>query len=341
MVAPAGVNEGTPQDPVTAGGAGVEVTETPTAESEPTETARAQADPANAGQASAVQADAGQASAVRADTGQTDAGQADTGHAEAKPARVIPAEVVPAPAKPADEELAVVPDGGPAVAAPTEEGLAKATPGEEGQADAAPAEEGLADAAPAETSPGTGVPGEAEPTDGEHAEADAGEPDWDAEEQRRDIGPLAVVGMIFGVIALVGVAAGVLAVITHGFRPKTVITYRPAAVFGLRPGECVKSGANALNVTVVSCATAHDAEVFAVFSLPDTAWPGTSAVQQNAGNGCASRLSGYLNPALATADLTQEYVYPNKTAWQAGERTVVCEIRAASGPLTGSVRAKR
>jgi hypothetical protein len=303
MVAPAGVNEGIPHDPVTAGGAGVEVTETPTAESEPTETTRAQADPADAGQASSVRADAGQAGAVRADTGQTDEGQA-TGHAEAKPAGVIPAKVVPAPAKPADEELAAVPDGGPAVAALAEEG-------------------------------------QAEPTDGEHVEADAGEPDWDAEEQRRDIGPLAVVGMIVGVIALVGVAAGVLAVITHGFRPKTVITYRPAAVFGLRPGECVKSGANALNVTVVSCATAHGAEVFAVFSLPDTAWRGTSAVQQNAGNGCASRLGGYLDPALATADLTQEYVYPNKTAWQAGERTVVCEIRAASGPLTGSVRAKR
>ena len=48
-------------------------------------------------------------------------------------------------------------------------------------------------------------------------------------------------GIIIGVIALVAVAAGVLAVVTHGFRPKTVVTYRPAAVFKLRPGECIDS----------------------------------------------------------------------------------------------------
>ena len=86
-------------------------------------------------------------------------------------------------------------------------------------------------------------------------------------------------GVILGLIALVGVAVGVLAVVTHGFRPKTVVTYRPAAAFGLRPGQCINSGANALDVTVLSCARPHDAEVFATFSLPATAWPGASAVQ--------------------------------------------------------------
>ena len=149
-----------------------------------------------------------------------------------------------------------------------------------------------------------------------------------------------MIGVILGVIALVGVAVGVLAVLTHGFRPKTVVTYRPAAVFGLRPGQCVNSGANALAVTVLSCARPHDAEVFASFSLPATAWPGDSAVQQDARNACASRLGSYLNPQFATADVTQEYVYPNQAAWQAGERTVVCEVRAVDGQqLTGSVRA--
>ena len=170
--------------------------------------------------------------------------------------------------------------------------------------------------------------------------AEAREPDWDTAEERRDISLLAVVGIIFGIIVLVGVAVGVLAVVTHGFRPKTVVTYRPAAVFGLRPGECVNSRANGLSFTVLSCATPHDAEVFATFILPAGAWPGTTAVQQDASSGCEIRLSSYLNPQLATADLTQEYVYPNRAAWQAGERTVVCEVSAVSGQLTGSVRAK-
>ena len=119
-----------------------------------------------------------------------------------------------------------------------------------------------------------------------------------------------------------------------------MVTYRPASAFGLRPGQCINSGASALTVTVLSCARPHDAEVFATFRLPATAWPGTSAVQLDVSNGCESRLASYLNPQLATADLTQEYVYPNKAAWQAGERTVVCEVRAVSGRLTNSVRAQ-
>ena len=143
--------------------------------------------------------------------------------------------------------------------------------------------------------------------------------------------------MILVVIA-VAAAAGALAVATHGFRPKTVVTYRPAAVFGLRAGECLNSSPNGLSVTVLSCATPHQAEVFATFSLTGSSWPGTAAVQQQATSGCGNRLAGYLNPQLLNAGLTQEYVYPNQEAWQAGVRTVVCEVSAATGPLSGSVR---
>jgi Septum formation len=181
---------------------------------------------------------------------------------------------------------------------------------------------------------------EAGPADAELTDAELAGPDWDATDESRHVSPLAIAGIILGVIALVGVAVGVLAVITHGFRPKTVITYRPAAVFGLRPGECINSAANGLDVTLLSCATPHDAEVFATYSLPEGAWRGASAVRQEAGNGCVSRFSSYLNSQLATADMTQEYIYPNQAAWQAGERTVVCEVRAVSGKLTGSVRAQ-
>jgi hypothetical protein len=250
MVAPAGVNEGNPQEPVKSGPAPVELAEGSTAEAEPGE--------------------------------------------------AVLTKAVPSPAKPPEAERAAAPEGE----------LSEARPAEAESAEAEP--------------------------------ADAGGPGWEPEEtehERRDVSPLAVAGIILGILALVGVAVGVLAVVTHGFRPKTVITYRPAAVFGLRPGQCIDSGGNGLTFTVLSCAAPHDAEVFATFSLPAAPWPGDSAVQQDAGNGCASRLASYLNPQLATAALTQEYVYPNQAAWQADERTVVCEVRAESGQLTGSVRA--
>ena len=242
-----------------------------------------------------------------------------------------------AEAEPAEGEPAA-PDGELTDAAPGEADLAETELVEAGHAEGEPAQ-----GEPAQAKPAQAEPAEAGPADAKLAGtaelAGPGEPGLDAAEEHRDVSPLAVAGIILGILALVGAAVGVLAVITHGFRPKTVITYRPAAVFGLRPGECINSVGNGLNVTVLSCATPHDAEVFATFSLPEGPWPGASAVQQGAGNGCVSRLGGYLNPQLATAALSQEYVYPNQAAWQAGERTVVCEVRSVSGQLTGSVRA--
>jgi hypothetical protein len=192
------------------------------------------------------------------------------------------------------------------------------------------AETGLAVAAPAEPEAGIAEAadlGEAE-TGGEAGEA----------KSARDMSPLAVLGIIFGVIALVGVAAGVVAMVTHGFHRKTVVTYRPAAVFGLRPGDCVNSGASGLAFTLLSCAEPHEAEVFATFTLTGSSWPGDATARQDAGNGCADRLAGYLKPELVNAGFAQEFVYPDQSAWQAGERTVVCEVSSPSGPLTGSVR---
>jgi putative regulator of septum formation len=213
----------------------------------------------------------------------------------------------------------------------------QAGPAEEERVPAGPAD---AASARAET-PEDAASARAETTETPETEPAEETGDWDAEEVSRDVSPLAVVGIILGVIALVGVAAGVLVVVTHGFRPKTVVTvtYRPAAVFGLRPGQCVNTGSDALKPTVLSCARPHDAEVFAVFTLPAAPWPGTSAVRTDADYGCASRLGSYIDPQLATAGLAQEFVYPNRDAWQADQRTVVCEVSAVDGQLTGSVRA--
>jgi Septum formation len=274
-------------------------------------------EPAKAGRAGAELAEPQAAEAETAEAAPTQAVE----ETEEKAARtgVVPAGIVPPQAAPAEEERA-------AADADAEE--------------AEPAEAELRGTVPAEPIAAEAELVVAEPVVERPAGSETAEPDRDAEEGGRDVSPLAVVGIIFGFIALVGVAVGVLAVITHGFRHKTVITYRPAAVFRLQPGQCVNSGSDALKVTVLSCARPHDAEVFAAFTLPAGPWPGASAVRADAGNACASRFNSYINPQLATASLTQEYVYPNQAAWQAGERTVVCEVSAVNGRLTGSVRAQ-
>jgi hypothetical protein len=95
---------------------------------------------------------------------------------------------------------------------------------------------------------------------------------------------------------------------------------------------------NGAVVHVVPCAGGHDAEVFGTFRLAGSTWPGTATVERTAASGCASQLTGYLNPQLAATNLAQSYVYPGQQAWHTGERTVVCEVHATSGTLTGSVR---
>jgi Septum formation len=306
MVAPTRVNKGTPQEPAT-----------PPGEEVPADLEQAAGDLEEAVPAEAAPVEG-----------------APTGSAATEP---VPAQAVPAQAEPVEAELA---EAATAIPEAAEPGLAEADPDAVAPG---PAEVESAEPQPAEAENTKAGPNEAELAGSDLAPAvlagDTGEA-GEAREASRDVGPLAVVGIIVGVIVLVGVAAGILAMVTHGFKPKTVVTYRPAAVYGLHPGQCVNAGSNSLSFTLVSCAGPHDAEVFARFALPAAAWPGSSAVRQQAGDGCASRLSGYLNPQLASIGLTQEYVYPNRDAWQAGQRTVVCEVSSGNGRLTGSVRAK-
>jgi hypothetical protein len=141
------------------------------------------------------------------------------------------------------------------------------------------------------------------------------------------------------IIVLVAVGAGVAALLTHGFHSKTTVKYRQAAIFSVRTGNCIDLTASGTTVHVVSCTDPHDAEIFGTFQLSG-AWPGDSSARQQAASGCETRLSGYLNPQLATSNLTQSYVYPGQQAWTSGQRTVVCEVRSTTGQLNTSVRSR-
>lgn len=145
--------------------------------------------------------------------------------------------------------------------------------------------------------------------------------------------------LAFGFVALavviVGGAVAIVGSVTHGFKKPVKITYKKSAVFSLQTGECLDPQGQ--SYSLIACDSPHVAEVFATFALTGSKWPGDTAVQAQASNGCSSRLTGYVNPQLAIS-LASTYVYPDSVAWQAGTRTVICEVRASSGNLTGSVR---
>jgi|SRR5215471_12896319 len=136
---------------------------------------------------------------------------------------------------------------------------------------------------------------------------------------------------------LIGLGGFAAVLLLHGRTPATRVALPP--VFRLRAGECVNfAPAGVSSPTVVPCSQPHDAEIYARFGLAGHRWPGTTAVGAQARQGCTVRLSGYLNPQLATSVLAESYVFPDQGAWNAGERTVICEIRGTAGKLTGSVR---
>jgi hypothetical protein len=153
--------------------------------------------------------------------------------------------------------------------------------------------------------------------------------------KRRRHSVLIVFGFLVAAVAIVGGAIAIVGSLTHGFKKPVIIHYTKSAIFSLKTGQCIDP--NGQTATIVSCSTPHDAEVFATFALPGSTWPGTAAVGTAASSGCSSRLNGYLNPQLAIS-LSSTYVYPDSVAWQAGTRTVICEVRATQGQLTGSVQ---
>ncbi len=149
---------------------------------------------------------------------------------------------------------------------------------------------------------------------------------------------LAITGLVLAGLWTIAAAIGGAVYLTQHQR-----TARPAAlprVFSLRTGQCADAGRSGMrSPAVLSCNQPHDAEVFGTFALAGHRYPGAAAVQQQADQGCAARLSSYLNPQLSLSSLTESYVYPDAGAWAAGERTVVCTVHSTSGQLTGSVRA--
>ena len=198
---------------------------------------------------------------------------------------------------------------------------------------AAPLQESAAPPQESAAMPGTpdGLIARAEPDPG----TGPASPDGSPPRRRRSLAAILIVG--FAVICLIGLGAFATVLLLHGrthARPPAL-----PSVFQLRVGDCVNSGQDGISSpTVVPCGQPHDAEIYARFALAGHGWPGRAAIGAQARRGCTARLGSYLNPQLATTVLAESYVFPDQGAWNAGERTVICEIRSTTGKLTGSVR---
>jgi hypothetical protein len=156
-------------------------------------------------------------------------------------------------------------------------------------------------------------------------------------------GGLAIAGLVLaGVWALAIVAAIVAVVMTSTDRDSTtgeITESGDVSAFSLQVGDCVSdldlSGA-ITSLPAVPCDQPHEAEVFAIFDLPEGDYPPEAELFARAEAGCADRLAIYAPNAGNVASLEYSYIYPLEQGWPA-DREVVCFAGSPAGNLTGSI----
>ncbi|WP_406495315.1 DUF4190 domain-containing protein [Streptomyces sp. NBC_01604] len=138
---------------------------------------------------------------------------------------------------------------------------------------------------------------------------------------------MAIIG---SVLSSLGLALWVLALATNGmsefwdgFKDAASSTSSPAK------GECFDSPTglegSTYDLDEVSCAGAHDGEVFAVVVLPGGDFPGDASVTATAEDKCYALRSAYAMDAWAVPDdVDVYYVVPSAESWDLGDREITC-----------------
>jgi hypothetical protein len=143
---------------------------------------------------------------------------------------------------------------------------------------------------------------------------------------------LAVIGLVLSILWAVGLGVGV-AQLMKSPDPKRdangqISAPQKAGPDKLRVGDCVaRQTGDVTDVQAQPCSQPGGDKVFAVFQLPQQAWPGDAAASSAAEKGCTNRYQAS-HKASRQAELI--YFAPTKTRWALGYRKVVCLVGTAS-----------
>jgi hypothetical protein len=165
----------------------------------------------------------------------------------------------------------------------------------------------------------------------------------------RDGRGMAIAGLTLGIVWMIATVMFFVFIPVFAFHElrttsQAVLANAPGtvAVDDARLGDCVQDSSDFGGddrLPVVPCDVSHYGEVYAVFSLRGTTYPGDIPVENMAGDGCDSRLDPYLG-RLANARIGWDYddYTPTAETWRDGDRHVVCVLFRTDGvQLVGSV----
>ncbi|GAA3381921.1 septum formation family protein [Streptomyces racemochromogenes] len=107
----------------------------------------------------------------------------------------------------------------------------------------------------------------------------------------------------------------------------------------LKQYEGEGGGKASTQVRLVPCDEPHDGEVYAVFSLPDGAYPGKEKIRPIAEDTCGDAvLNAYTGAAAKLPEKLKRYYFsPSPSTWDIGKRHIVCFVGDETGTSTGSV----
>jgi len=106
------------------------------------------------------------------------------------------------------------------------------------------------------------------------------------------------------------------------------------------PGEAAPAVGSCLDAAgnLVDCAAPHDAEIYALVDLPESAWPGQEAIDTTAEQACFDPFAAYVGVPYDQSALGIAFLTPDEASWGAGDRQVGCVVVDPAGPLTGTVQ---
>ncbi|MFC7917814.1 DUF4190 domain-containing protein [Streptomyces sp. NPDC057386] len=105
------------------------------------------------------------------------------------------------------------------------------------------------------------------------------------------------------------------------------------------PGGLVER--DVYDVDEVPCSGRHDGEVFHTFRMTGSSFPGESAVDKAAEDGCSAHVDEYVMDSWAmTEEVDVYYIGPTDDTWDFGDRVVACLLgnTEEGKKLTGSLR---
>jgi hypothetical protein len=147
------------------------------------------------------------------------------------------------------------------------------------------------------------------------------------------------------------VAAGAFAVnhFMQADRDSTgaIVSEGSVNAFQMRVGDCFDDGSTFSDEEVnsvpgVPCAQPHDNEVYAVFDVSATTFPGDKMADM-AHEQCVQRFEAFVGKDYDSSSLDVATLYPTRESWQQqNDREVICAVYDIdTKKLTGSVRGLR